>query len=136
MDMNLCKLQEIVRDWEAWRAALHGVTKSWTQINKMVIGSHILIITLKVNGLNAPTKRQTGWVDNKNKIIYMLSWAFLLAQPVKNWPQHKRSGFNPWVGKIPGNGKGNPLPIFLPGEFHGLKSLVGYSPWGCRVRHD
>ena len=38
--------------------------------------------------------------------------------------------------KISGNGKGNPLPIFLPGEFHGLKSLVGYSPWGCRVRHD
>ena len=26
---------------------------------------------------------------------------------------------------------------FLPGEFHGQRSLVGYSPWGCRkVRHD
>ena len=23
-------------------------------------------------------------------------------------------------------------PIFLPGEFHGLRSLVGYSPWGCK----
>ena len=30
MDMNLGKLQEMVRDWEAWRAALHGVTKSRT----------------------------------------------------------------------------------------------------------
>ena len=24
-----------------------------------------------------------------------------------------------------------PTPVFLPGEFHGQSSLVGYSPWGC-----
>ena len=30
MDMNLSKLQETVRDREAWHAALHGATKSWT----------------------------------------------------------------------------------------------------------
>ena len=29
MDMNLSKLQEIVKDREAWYAAVHGVTKSW-----------------------------------------------------------------------------------------------------------
>ena len=29
-DMSLRKLQEIVKDWEAWLAAVHGVTKSWT----------------------------------------------------------------------------------------------------------
>jgi len=27
-------------------------------------------------------------------------------------------------------------PVFLPGKFHGRRSLVGYSPWGRRVRHD
>ena len=30
VDMNLSKLQEIVKDREAWRAAVHGVAKSWT----------------------------------------------------------------------------------------------------------
>ena len=30
VDVSLSKLQEIVRDREAWRAAVHGVTKSWT----------------------------------------------------------------------------------------------------------
>ena len=33
MDMNLSKLQEIVKDREAWLAAVHGVTKSQTQLS-------------------------------------------------------------------------------------------------------
>ena len=32
MDLNLGKLQEMVRDREAWHAAIHGVTKSWTHL--------------------------------------------------------------------------------------------------------
>ena len=44
---------------------------------------------------------------------------------------------NPWVVKIPWRRKWPPTPVFLPGDFHGQRILVGYSPWGCkRVVHD
>ena len=38
----------------------------------------------------------------------------------------------PGFGGHPGGGNGNPTPVFLPGESHGQKSLVGCSPWGCK----
>ena len=44
--------------------------------------------------------------------------------------QCRRPGFDPWIGKIPWRRDWLPTPIFLPGEFHGQRSLVGYSPWG------
>ena len=46
--------------------------------------------------------------------------------------QNGRPGFHPWVGKIPWRREQLPTPAFLPGEFHGQKCLVSYSPWGCR----
>ena len=44
----------------------------------------------------------------------------------------KRLGFNPCVRKILWSRKWQPTLVFLPGESHGQRSLVGYSPWGCK----
>ena len=44
--------------------------------------------------------------------------------------QCERPGFDPWVGKIPWRRKWQPTPVFLPGKFHGWRSLVGYGPQG------
>ena len=37
--------------------------------------------------------------------------------------------FDPWVRKIPSRSKWQLTIVFLPGKFHGQRSLVGYSPW-------
>ena len=45
----------------------------------------------------------------------------------------ERHCFDPWVRKIPWSRKWKPIPVLLPGKFHGQRSPVGYySPWGCR----
>ena len=57
----------------------------------------------------------------------------LMAQTVKNPPvDFRRPGFSPWVEKIPWRRAWQPTPIFLPGESHEQRSLVGYSPWGLK----
>ena len=40
----------------------------------------------------------------------------------------RRPGFNPWVKKIPQRRAWQPTPVFLPGESHGQRCLVGYNP--------
>ena len=56
---------------------------------------------------------------------------------LSRWCSHKESSCHcrrcrsdPWVGKFPWSRKWQPTPVFLPGKFHGQRSLVGYSPWG------
>ena len=47
--------------------------------------------------------------------------------------RQKRCELDSWVGKIPWRRAWQPTPGFLPGESHGQRSLVGYSPWGCKA---
>ena len=51
---------------------------------------------------------------------------------VKNLPVIRRCGFDLWIRKVPWRRKWQPIPVFLPEELHGQRSLVGYHPWGCK----
>ena len=43
---------------------------------------------------------------------------------VKNSPANAGDGPHPWVGKMPWRREWQPTPVFLPGEFHGQRSLI------------
>ena len=66
---------------------------------------------------------------------YPVSHSGILGLPwwlLKNPLAMQRPRFDPWVDKIPWRREQLPMPVFLPGEFHGL-----YSPWGLqRVRQE
>ena len=44
VDKNLCKLQEIVEDREAWHAVVHGVAKSWTRLSNWTTTDTVLYV--------------------------------------------------------------------------------------------
>ena len=65
-----------------------------------------------------------------NKVfLSILKWRCVLFK--RGFPRSSVSKESAWVRKIPWRRKWQPTPVSLPGEFHGLRSLVGYSPW-CR----
>ena len=45
----------------------------------------------------------------------------------------RRPKFDPGVGKISWRREWQPTPVFLPGESHGQRRLMGYSPWGSQI---
>ena len=71
-----------------------------------------------VPGLGRSTGEEIGYP-------LQYSWASLVAQLVRNLPAMQEN----WVGKIPWRIKWQPTPVFLPGNFHGQRSMMIYSPW-------
>ena len=86
-----------------------------------------------------------GWTNKTNKNIKPLKskWGKILSKHIDIWGfpdgasgkeltcqcmRHKTWGFDSWVRKIPWRRKWQPTPVFLPGEFCGQRSLVGYNP--------
>ena len=72
------------------------------------------------------------WVRPRDDQRYSCFWIYLpwCLSGKESTCQCRRCRFNPWIGKIPWRRAGQPTPVFLSGESHGQRSLVGYSPWG------
>ena len=60
------------------------------------------------------------------------SWASLVVQMVKSPPAMQETQVRPLDREDPWRKKEQPTPVFLLGNSHGQRSLVGYSPWGSK----
>ena len=88
------------------------------QIERQILHDIFYICNLK--------KKKAELVKMENCIV--VTGTYLVAQIVKNLPAMQRPEFDPWVGKISWGREWTPIPVFLPEEFCGQRSLVGYSP--------
>ena len=73
-----------------------------------------------------------GWLPQRQQL-------FCNCRPINECKEsacNADQGSIPEWGRFPWRWEWLPIPVFLPGEFHGQRSLVGYSPWGQRVRHN
>ena len=74
--------------------------------------------------------------SSDNTFIYILPGGPSGKEPTCQCRRLRRhSASIPGLGSCPGGGNSNPLQVFLPGESHGQRSLVGYSLCCRRVRH-
>ena len=78
-----------------------------------------------------------NWIEGFYwKLMHCLGCLLLCKEPARQCRRFKRCEFIPWVRKSSRRRTWQPTPVFLPGESHGQRSLVGYNPWGRRVGYD
>ena len=87
-----CSCLENPRDWGAWWTAVYGVAQSRTRLK---------------------------WLSSSSRWKGRLPW-WLSGK--ESTCQHRRQGFDPWVGKIPWRRKWQPTPVFLPRKSHGQRT--------------
>ena len=126
--MSLSKLQETVKNGEAWSAAVHGITKRWTRLSDWTATTHQ--IHYKIH-----EKIKTA----KNKYNYMFLYSLLsisldTSSPGSSVIKNRLPMQETWVRSL---GREDPLEkemathsSILAWKSHGHRSPGGHSPWG------
>ena len=86
----------------------------------------------KRKGKKRKEKRKKNKHGEKKQKMECIPGGTSCKQPSPQHRRHKRCSFDPWAWKILWKRAWQPTPVFLPGRFHGERSLAGYSPRGCK----
>ena len=119
--------------WETWVWSL-----SWEDPLEEGMATHSSILAWRILWTEEPGGLYCPWGQrDKDKNIYVYIFrASLVAQRVKNPPSMRETCIWSLNLEDPCTRARQSTPVFLPGEFYGQRSLVGYNLWDCRVRHN
>ena len=81
---------------------------------------------------NQDSMKPNKYINNFFKKVYTCWVVFSGSSDGRVHLQCRGPKFHPWVKKMPWRRGWLPTLVFLPGRFHGQRSLAGYSPWGCK----
>ena len=111
----------------------------WSQEGR----ASVTLATLSLRSRGALRSRQmaSSEVDGgPNKVSDLKKWTKrnFPGGPVAKTQSYQCRGhrFHPWIRKTHWRRKWQPTPVFLFEKFRGQRSLAGYSPWSCKVRHN
>ena len=158
-------------DGGAWQAAVHGVTKSRTQLSDFtfmhwrkkwqptpvflpgesqgwgsLVDCHLWSLIESTTTEATQQQQHTtpypvglytdGLIMFYLSVYLIYSYRQLQGSPgsaaVKNLPANAGNLYSIPGWEDPCRRKWLPIPVFLPGKFHGQRNLVGHSLWGCR----
>ena len=143
-------------DREAWHAVIHGVTKSRTRLSNWTVDNIVLCnwnlpsmtfvftkkIKVNIRGMDVLTNlinlivemlSQCRYISNYQVVHFkyitiLFAWyASIKLKKRETWKRYIYMAKTFYINYF-GEGTDNPLQCFLPGEFYGWRSLVGYSP--------
>ena len=126
--MQYCSLQH-------WTTSITSHIHNWASF---LLWLHLFFLSGVIYPLFSNSILGTHWAEEfifQCHIFLPFHTVHGLPWRLRRWsvcPQCGRPRFNPQVGKIPWRRKWQPTPVLLPRKLLEWRSLVGYSPWGCK----